>query len=477
MTNILRQLSYVGPGTDKAVFSNLNRDIFSMPHAARVSVGSALLLFVLLAASASGEGTTSAPSSPDNGKRDAFAAWWSGKYATGDWLGLRDVVSDQGLKFEGRWRAAYYGVLASEGGQRGFFDQEFAFGALLNFDELANTKKLEGLVGFAEVRWRDPASADDPNTVVEASNLFNPSPYESGVGWRFVQFGLRYTVPEFLGAEDAITLTAGWLRPYREFLVQPLSVNFLNTAIQLAKGLGGNIPFSSSFSSWGGVAEVKPVRWHYVKAGLFMSYPEATASDNHGLMMGGSAENPSDNGLYFMGETGVTPEIGPDRLPGKYAFGAYYYGENNEKYGSSKYGFYWQADQMLYREAGQQSIPTAKDSASPKAKLSDQGLRMFSMLAFAPPYNNRYPLYAQAGLAYEGAVPGRDKDLSMAAVGSGQYANAPGKTSTTVIELGYRVQINQWAYFQPSAQYIVQPDGSPNVANAAIIGFFAGLNF
>lgn len=454
----------------------MNGDIINW-KTARLKLGGICFALFLLNIAALAEETGPASASASSSRQDSLSTWWNGKHFTGDWLGVRTKLADQGLKFEGRWRGAYYGVLASQGGQRGFFDEELSFGALVNFDELAHTEVLDGLVGFVETRWRDPASADDPNTVVQASNLFNPSPYESGVGWRLVQFGLRYTIPEILGAEDAVTLTAGWLRPYKDFLVQPLSVNFLNTAIQLGKGLGGNIPFSSSFSSWGGVAEIKPARWHYAKAGLFMSYPDATAGDNHGLMMQGCASDPSQNGLYFMGETGVTPEIGSDRLPGKYAFGAYYYGEDNDKTGSSKYGFYWQADQMLYREPGHEPAATGDAAEKVPAALSDQGLRLFSMLAFAPPCNNRYPLYGQAGLVYEGALPHRPKDLTMAACGAGQYANSPGKTATTVIEIDYRVQINTWAYFQPSAQYIIQPDGSQNVANAAILGFFAGLTF
>ena len=435
----------------------------------RRRTGAILFCFILTGVSLAGTPRTDTSAhEPDDG----FAKWWNGKYLTGNWFGARDVLGANGLKLEGRWKGAYYGVLASKGGQRGFFDQELAFGALLNIGELVEAEPLDDLLAFAEARWRDPATNDDPNSVVEASNLFNPSPYESGVGWRFVQFGMKFT-PDLFGTEDFLSLTAGWLRPYREFLVQPLSVNFLNTSIQLAKGLGGNIPFSSSFSSWGGVAEIKPVKWHYSKAGLFMSYPEATFSSNNGLMFQGYAPDTSQNGLYFMAETGFTPEIGPDKLPGKYAFGAYYYGEDNKVYGTAKYGFYWQADQMLFRERG----AAAGSQAGTKPGLTAQGLHMFSMAAFAPPYNNRYPFYAQGGLVYEGLVPRRDKDQLMGAASLGQYANSPGRTYTMVLEGAYRINLNSWAYFQPDVQYLVRPDGSSQVPNAAIIGFFAGVSF
>lgn len=450
--------------------SKVRFDGSSEGESARGSGGRTFLTSIgvlLLSAFVSLGGSAVENSNTPNNRESALADWWNGKYGTGKWFGVRNALSDRGLKLEGRWRNAYYGVIASQNGSRGFFDQEFAFGALVNFDELTGSDALDGLVGFVETRWRDPASADDPNTVVQASNMFNPSPYESGVGWRFVQFGLRYSTPELFGVKDAVTLTGGWLRPCKEFLVQPLSMNFLNTAIQLAKGLGGNTPFSSNFSTWGGVLEVKPVKWQYTKAGLFMSYPQATLSSNNGLMMQGYAPDTSQNGLYFIGETGVTPELGSDRLPGKYAFGGYFYGEHWRGSGGDKYGFYWQADQMLYRE-------TAKDTPS---GASREGLYIFSMATFAPPYNNRYPFYAQAGLSYEGLLPKRHRDLTLLASGLGKYANQSGKTYTSVIEGGYRVQLTDWAFFQPSVQYLIRPNGSSNVKNAAILGFFAGVNF
>ncbi|MFZ4482782.1 MAG: carbohydrate porin [Chthoniobacterales bacterium] len=391
--------------------------------------------------------------------------WLEGKHATGDWLGARTELAEHGVEFEGRWRGVYYGVLASENGQAEYFDQELAFCGSVDFRKLTHSAVLEGLTGFIETRWRDPAEQDNPNESVLAEPMFNPSPYESGVGWRLVSFGLRYRAPAIAGRKDFLTLTGGWLRPVREFLTQPLSLNFLNTAIQSAKGLGGNIPFSSSFSTWGGTLEVKLLDWQYTKVGLFMSYPEATFGENHGLMMSGYPSDPARNSEFFIGETGVTPQIGPDKLPGKYAFGGYFYGDPNGKTGGSKYGFYWQADQMLCRE-------NRPDAPSP-----DEGLRAFSMLTFAPPYNNRWPLYAQAGLVYEGLSPTRNKDLAQIAVAAGREANVKNKTGTLVLEGGYRVQVNRWAFLQPYAQYLAQPDGGQAVGDAVLLGVFAGLNF
>ena len=40
-----------------------------------------------------------------------LAQWWNGKYASGNWFGVRDTLEDHGLKLGGRWIGVYYGVV------------------------------------------------------------------------------------------------------------------------------------------------------------------------------------------------------------------------------------------------------------------------------------------------------------------------------------------------------------------------------
>ncbi len=406
--------------------------------------------------------------SPVRAEDDALARWWNAQTVTGDVFGLRPAAEDYGLTFGGRWRAVYFGILASESGAGNSFTQELAFTATLDLAKALRWETVRGLTAFGEVRWREPGYDANPNNVVEGDRLFNPSRYAGGTGWRLMSFGLNYVTPMLFGVEEFLTVDAGWLRPQQEFVIQPVAQLFANNAMASARGLGGNIPFGSSFSSWGGTIEVKPVDWHYTKMGLYMSFPNPTDSNNNGLMFLGDTDA-SQNGLFFLGETGVTPEIGADRLPGHYAFGGYYYGEDNEEFGSSKFGFYWQADQMLWRESG------------------EQGLRMFSLWVFAPKYNNDFSFYAHGGFAYDGAVPGRDADTTMIGAAVGQYSyydllearadGEPEPNQSVLIEAGYRFKLNGWSFVQPFAQYIVQPDGTTAVANAAMLGLFLGVNF
>jgi carbohydrate-selective porin OprB len=400
-------------------------------------------------------------------QEDEVTRWWRAREMTDNLAGLRDIAWDRGVIMEGRWRAIYFGILASENGSGNAFPQELAFNLWMDLAKFSKLTALEGLAAFGEVRWREPGAAANPNTIVDGDGLFNPSRYSGGVGWRLMSFGLSYERTGFLGREDALVVHAGWIQPQKEFINQPLAHLFANNALGSSEGLGGNIPFGSSFSTWGATIEAAPVDWFYAKSGLFMSYFNPTHSSNHGLMFRGDSQ--SGNGLFFLGETGVNPVLGPDELPGHYAFGGYIYGEDNPQFGGDKFGFYWQADQMLWREEG------------------EQGLRMFSLYYFAPKYNNDFPFYVQGGLVYEGAIPGRDNDQLMAGAALGQYsyydlvearaAGEPEPTQSLIVEVGYSIRLSGWGFVQPFAQYLVQPDGTPAVANAATLGLFFGIDF
>lgn len=388
--------------------------------------------------------------------------WWGGTKITGDLLGARPAAADRGLTGGGSLRGIYFGVLDSEGGPGSFFAWEFVGTARLDFARLSRCDALEGLAAFGEVRYREKGFTSNPNNYVDASPMFNPSRYAGGTGWRLVQFGLEYTVPEMFGREKLLTLHAGWMRPKKEFVNQPLSALFANSAMAVAEGIGGNIPFTASFTTWGGTLEVNPADWHYAKAGLFMAYPEGSDSDNNGLMFQGYAPDLGLNGLWAMGETGFTPKIGT--MPGKYAFGGYLYQDKGWQADGDKYGFYLQADQMVYRELSD-------------AKLSQQGLSLFSLFTFAPAYNNRYPLYMQGGGCYEGLIPRRDADKTLLGVAFAPCQQAPDASYTLFAEAGYRLKISGWAWAQPFVQYVVQPNGTQTVGNAAILGIFAGVDF
>lgn len=439
-----------------------------------------------------------------------FNDWWNGKYMLGGGgnfgFDLRRKLADHGLSFNGNYQGAFFGVVDSAKGARGFWDEQINFGSELNFGKMLDNKNLEGVLAFSSFRYRDSTQNSNPNNFVGAQSMFNPSNWQSGTQFRVLAFGMEIGTKNLLPIKDMVVLRGGWLQPQKEFADQPLSKLFLNNAVNSAKGIGGNIPFSSSFSTWGGTLKIQLHETVYIKNGLFMSFPQATATTNHGLAFQGYGPATNQNGLFYMGETGYTPTIGQSKLPGKYAFGGYFYGtpaENTKTWNGTdqagQYGFYFQADQMLYREPSDaapapkpasdgKTLVTGKSFTAPVSisspTLSKQGLSTFNLLSFAPGYakKNVFPFYFQSGLVYTGLIPNRDEDLTMISIGYGAYqadVNPKLEGYTAVIEGGYRFQINGWSYVQPFAQYFSHPNGSGTAAvqNATVLGFLAGVVF
>ncbi len=433
--------------------------------------------------------------------------WWNGKYATGNWFGVRDTLEDHGIKLGVEYKANFLWNVAGGRQQRFGYDDEWKFRGTLDFAKLTGWDAINGLTLYSDFRYRG-GSGVNKYTGTGNTGLFAPSTFQGGRLWRFQQVYLTYVTPELFGIKEFLTLSGGWQNPTDIFINQPLNKFFLNNAFTSNRGIGANgIGWGGSYSAWGGYAKIKPVDWFYLQSGLYLAIPGTGTPSNHGLFFAG-AQPPDSNGLYWLTEAGFTPKIGPSKLPGRYASGLIYWGLENTSYHGENYDqkllFYWQADQMLFREpAPEEPAPLAKGPSDGKSvadgksfkevvkpakpKLSDQGLYLFSLFNFAPQFNNPVPFYFQTGLVYKGLIPTRDADQLGIAFGYGAYSynkqevdesrGRPIQTYEGVIEFSYRIQVNKWAYVQPDLQYIIRPGATGLTQNATVLGFQLGVTF
>jgi porin len=459
------------------------------------------MLIGAVAAAHAGTPMTEISSEPEE---SAFEQWWNGKYLTGEWFGLRPALIDHGIVLSGSYQGVLYGLLT--GGLddgRGVWDQQIKFNADIDMEKLVG---IPGLAFKTELRWRQPVSGGtpNPNDFVGASGNFQPSHFQSGQQWRWTRLEAIWKL-----FDDRVTLVGGRSSPYNWFAQQPLRKLFINNSFESSEGMGSNIPWTSSYVAWGGHIQVRPIEPLYAQFGIYQANRDFTATANHGLAWDGYG----DDGIWYMGEIGFETEKSAALkdwwLPGKYAFGGYYFGQkrnrafiSGEQY-DGQYGFYWQLDQMLFRESSPapepvmdkgpsdgKSMASAKDFKSlepPMPKPSKQGLYWFNFFEYAPKYDNILPFYFHTGLVYQGLIPGRDDDMLMSAFGYGNYSayaayvdnqsSRPARVYEAVWETGYRFKINGWSWVQPYTQYIINPGARGLIQNAWLIGFSVGATF
>ena len=174
----------------------------------------------------------------------------------------------------------------------------------------------------------------------------------------------------------------------------------MNNAVESAKGVGGNIQFSSSFSTWGGTLQVKPIDWYYLKVGPLHGLP--TMPRFHGQSWTGfrrfRGRSRPRTACFSWARLAIHPEDRSLQLPGKYAFGGFYYGgQRNSFNGTDNYGqwgLYWQVDQMLFREPSpEEPAPLSQGALRRQINVSDREILEGAGCSLQKPKLSKQGLY------------------------------------------------------------------------------------
>lgn len=140
---------------------------------------------------------------------------------------------------------------------------------------------------------------------------------------------------------------------------------------------------------------------------------------------------------------------------GSYKLGVYYHQHNDTIDTEQKNGgFYFVGDQQINNK-----------------------LSVFSQIGLSPKRMNKNNRYYSIGLNYKGLINKRPEDQFGMAVA---YAAIDGNSigSETVVELTYKIEINENIYVRPDIQYIIHPAGTANKLDNALVGFIRfGVDF
>lgn len=403
-------------------------------------------------------GALSARAGEDSGKDpdSFFSSLSSREHMTGDWGGLRDRIIDWGLTPT----ATYGGTVLGNpvGGIRKGIKYAGLLNVYLDFD-LEKLLRLGGtrLVVSGSWAYGENLSEDDVGNFFTVSSDFN------GKSVSLYQFFIETHL-----WRDRVTVAIGRMGIGDDFATAEVFGVYVNDAFnQHPISLSYDIPafLSNPDAALGSRIMVRPADEFYISAGVYSADPDSSRNRDVSVDIDFTFD-----GVILIGEAGYTPgrAEGSAGLPGEYKIGTYYdTGEfdelsDEEQTRQGNYGFYIVADQTVYRESGDGS----------------QGLTLWATATLAPEEEiNTFPLFLSGGCAYEGLLPGRNKDLA-------GFGFAYGKLSRDLEDRDYEIgiegtyifQVTPWLGLQPDVQLIVHPGGSSSIPDALVAGMLLSVD-
>lgn len=406
-------------------------------------------------------------------------SWWHDQYFFSNWGGSRQKLADRGIDFVSTYVTD---LLTNDTG--GIREHRFRYDSSLGLDINVDFEKLSDIKGLqfhiSGLYRQGKNLADD------IGNRFPPSSIYGSEQMRLYNLYLEQAM-----FEKKLSLKVGRLGTGDDFAASPLYWVFLTNSID---GCPISLPINFFFTvyptaTWGARLKISPVSAFTWKGGIYHQ------DDTIGRLAAHGADFTwrRNKGLFFIQEFSFLPNQGKQAkgLPGNYKLGLFYstgrfkdlyQDENGNSYALTSlpqkrrygnYGLYFHADQMLFREPHSDGT---------------QGFTPFLVFVLQPSDVNELPFFIDAGLTYKGLIHRRDQDVTGIGFAYGKWSrqlnknqNDSGKTPQKyeiVIETTYKIAINQWLFFQPDVQYIINPKGGNQGVNDALVtGARVGITF
>jgi len=382
---------------------------------------------------------------------------------TGDWLGARTWLEDQGLTFNLGMTSIYQGN--AHGGVRthdaGRFSGSVDLEATLDLEAM---KLINGgtLYVYTQGSWDDGVSGHGyPGDLLGVNG--------DATGDEAIDVLELWYEQSFL--DKKVRIRAGKIN---------LSVDFDTNAYandETAQFLNGglintfNLPFpGAALGSLGAQVVTSPCDWFYFGAGIADAQADWRETGLHTAF---------HEGAYFTSlfEGGLTPTFKTPWgvLPGAYRVGLWYDPQPKAKffddldgrrltvpYKRDDIGFYTSIDQLVLKE-------------KPREDDDHQGLGLFLRYGYAPRDVNEINHFWSVGGQYQGLIPTRDEDVVGFGVAQGILSDRlklqgenPGRE--TALGLYYALKLTGWLTISPDFQWILNPGGRHEAQDAFVVG-------
>lgn len=411
-------------------------------------------------------------------------------HLTGDWNGVRTRLLERGLHLSAGYTGEYLGNVS------GGISRGGAFTGLLELAVQLDTEKASlWRGGLFHISSLTPHGRD-----FSAINLGTLSPVSNIEAYDGIRLYEAWYEHRF--ADGLFSIRAGQVATDEEFAYNDSESFFIHPSFGWPAGISANIPNGGSAYPLLGPGvrlRVDPADWLYWQTGIYDGDPwDSAAGDPTVNRRGVRWQLNSSQGAHAITELGYTlnPDSEQRALTGIYKIGAWLHtGDTPDNFRdadnrsfvasglaprlhSGTYGFYFSADQTLFREHPGTS----------------QGLNLFGRAFVAPEDRSLFGLTVDSGVQYTGLLPGRDEDqlgFGVAYHRVSRHLRAMERDDRDLngvalpalsdfecaLELFYVIQVKKWWTIQPDVQYLIHPGGSTTIPNALVLGVRTSLVF
>jgi porin len=254
------------------------------------------------------------------------------------------------------------------------------------------------------------------------------------------------------------SLKLGKLEGNADFAFVDFGVEFINSSA----GFAPTIPLTTyPDQDWGVVADLNPVDWFSLTAGVYQGDPDG------GRSVGATLRN-LDSPMYM-----IQPALHYNLRgqEGSFRFGWWLNETPGEDFRGESYddqsGWYLTLDQWIYKE-------------NPDDDEDEQGIGLFAQYGSSDERKWEAHRFIGGGIIGTGLAPGRDDDKVGVYCGHVELSEEPGagfeEDSETVVEVFYKYQVTPYCSIKPDLQYIRNPGGTDN-PNALALGMRLELTF
>jgi len=396
---------------------------------------------------------------PKGGTTTSGGGWLAGDYLTGDWGGKRTELAAKGYSV-----FAYYNAIVASNVSGGI-DPGTALAGDLYAGMTVDLQKAMGWQGWTfnlSGIDRSGSSIDD-----NVGGIYSVMQLVGGQTYFLYNVSLEKT-----WANGKYAFKFGRITATDDFAGSPFYGYYLSNSIdgQIRAVLFDGVMTSYPFGVWGARFQYTPNDSFRAKLGVYQLTENMWDPDYHGTDF--AIRN--TDGVSVMGQLEWSwKSLGK---PGHFNLGFNAVSFPMANYDSDRttnpfFRYYAQADQQVTAEAAG----------------SDQGLYLFGTLAYTDQQQPALvPFQVSLGAQYVGPFSGRNQDRVIFGTTYGQLGNAYAAEQRSlgngnpdyewILELGYRIQLTKFAYMQPDIQYVVNPGGTGNVADATVLGMQFGVS-